>query len=306
MPSDAQIVRAGIWNGEGGDHGVTDDKGFEHDDRQACCRYTSTHNPINCNAARNKYTEDYLSITQCGYHGSCGREVNGWANNDGLGSQGYDAAWAHYSQTGKSAGYIWHSDLCNPDGTDIIVTQDCSLHVNKDGGWGSGAAECGNVHGIAYFAVDNGYDFWVNDQLVGSGNDWTTTDRHTFEASCDENTVYGIDAYDEGGIASILGTIYHCDEMILTSNAWKCNPRCEDTSQTIGCTNTAAWTAPNGNGFDDWYWPSAATAGDNGALPWGHRPDVSGEAHWIWSHDSVSQQYAVWVAFFARCQRYCC
>ena len=38
--------------------------------------------------------------------------------------------------------------------------------------------------------------------------------------------------------------------------------------------------------FDDWYWPSAATAGDNGALPWGHRPDVSGEAHWIWSHDS--------------------
>ena len=112
----------------------------------------------------------------------------------------------------------------------------------------SGTAECGNVHGIAYFAVDNGYEFWVNDQLVGSGNDWATTDRHTFEASCDENTVYGIDAYDEGGIASILGTIYHCDEMILTSSAWKCNPRCEDTSQTIGCTNTAAWTAPNGQG----------------------------------------------------------
>ena len=41
-----------IWNGEGGQHGVQDDQGFEHDDRQACCRYVSDHRPINCNAAR--------------------------------------------------------------------------------------------------------------------------------------------------------------------------------------------------------------------------------------------------------------
>jgi hypothetical protein len=43
---------------------VTDDKGFEHDDRQACCRYVSDHTAIDCNAARMRYTKDYLSITQ--------------------------------------------------------------------------------------------------------------------------------------------------------------------------------------------------------------------------------------------------
>ena len=56
------------------------------------------------------------------------------------------------------------------------------------------------------------------------------------------------------------------------------------------------WTAPNGPHFDDSYWPPAADAGDNGVLPWGHRPDISGEAHWIWSadpdaHDAVRCRY---------------
>ena len=123
-----------------------------------------------------------------------------------------------------ASGYIWHSELCNLDGSDIIVTQDCQM----DAAGGSNSVTCGAVHGIAYFTVDNGYDFYVNDDLIGSGNDWTTTDRFTFEASCTDPTVFGIDAYDEGGIASILGTIYHCGEMILTSSAWKCAPLCQD------------------------------------------------------------------------------
>ena len=185
-----------IWNGEGGQHGVQDDQGFEHDDRQACCRYVSDHRPINCNAARMRYTQDYLSITQCGYDNMIWDNQGGagqWCNQDGLGSQGYDAAYAHFTRQGQSSGYIWHSELCNLDGSDIIVNQECSVNLNEDGSWGSGAQTCGNVQGVAYFAVDNGYDFYVNDEHIGSGNDWTTTDRHTFEASCDENTVYGIE-----------------------------------------------------------------------------------------------------------------
>ena len=185
----------GIWNGEGGQHGVQDDKGFEHDDRQACCRYVSDHRPINCNAARMRYTSDYISITQCGGSveemggGSCGGQVTSWHNNDGLGSQGYAASWNHYMETGQASGYIWHSELCNPDGTDIVANQQCSVHTNDDGSWGSGAQECGNVMGVATFSVDNGYDFYVNDQLIGSGNAWQHTDRFEFEADCDGNTV---------------------------------------------------------------------------------------------------------------------
>ena len=294
-----------IWNSELGQHGVLgDDKGFDHDNRMACCRYVSDHRAINCNAARMRYTQDYLAITQCGYdnmiwdnQGDSGQ----WCNQDGLGNQGYDAAYAHFTQTGEASGYIWHSELCNPDGSDIVVDQDCSIEVAGEGEEGnSGQVTCGAVHGIAYFAVDNGYDFYVNDEHIGSGNDWTTTDRFTFEASCDENTVYGIDAYDEGGIASILGTIYHCGEMILTSSAWKCAPLCQDPCTvgadgqetcgtgiaTVGCTDTTFWTQPDGELFHDRYWAPAADAGDNGVGPWGHRPDVSGEAHWIWSADS--------------------
>jgi hypothetical protein len=100
-----------IYNSEGGTHGVQDDHGYDHDDRQACCRYTSTHIPIDCNAARNRYTLDYLSNTQCGFHGSCGTATGGWANNDGMGSQGRSAAFNHFNQQGKASGYIWHSEL---------------------------------------------------------------------------------------------------------------------------------------------------------------------------------------------------
>ena len=98
--------------------------------------------------------------------------------------------------------------------------------------------------------------------------------------------------------------------MILTSSQWKCAPRCAQEctidkdghetcgagQATVGCTDTTFWTAPNGPHFDDSYWPPAADAGDNGVLPWGHRPDISGEAHWIWSadpdaHDAVRCRY---------------
>ena len=109
--------------------------------------------------------------------GSCGGEVTSYHNNDGLGSQGYSGAWTHFTATGEAAGYIWHSELCNPDGTEIVINQHCSIAANDDGSYGSGAQTCGNVMGVATFSVDNGYDFYVNDQLIGSGNEWQQTQR---------------------------------------------------------------------------------------------------------------------------------
>ena len=38
--------------------------------------------------------------------------------------------------------------------------------------------------------------------------------------------------------------------------------------------------------FDDSAWPTALDGGDNGVPPWGLRSDISGEAHWIWTHDN--------------------
>ena len=169
-----------IWNSESGQHGVQDDKGFEHDDRQACCRYVSDHRPINCNAARMRYTHDYLLITQCGGSqeemggGSCGGEVTSFHNNDGLGSQGYSGAWTHFTATGEASGYIWHSEMCTAQGTDW-VQQDC---IGCEGQM--------HVTGVGDFEVS------VNGFILTSGQDWTRTHSLTFNSSCWEPTVYAV------------------------------------------------------------------------------------------------------------------
>ena len=68
------------------------------------------------------------------------------------------------------------------DGSDIVVTQECHLTSESNGGSAgehSGQAECGAVHGIAYLSVDNGYDFYVNGDKIGSGSNWMQTDRES-------------------------------------------------------------------------------------------------------------------------------
>ena len=52
-----------IWHGETGQNGVLgNDDAFDHDERLACCRYVSDHQPINCNAARSKFTSNLLLL----------------------------------------------------------------------------------------------------------------------------------------------------------------------------------------------------------------------------------------------------
>ena len=70
-----------------------------------------------------RYTRDYLLITQCATdQGTC--EAGGF---DGAGNPechcNYDDqnALSHFRSTGQAAGYIWHSEVCNVDGTDIVI-----------------------------------------------------------------------------------------------------------------------------------------------------------------------------------------
>lgn len=108
-------------------------------------------------------------------------------------------AFNHFHSTGMAAGYIWHSELCNPDGSDISLTQDCSIRANEDGSFGSGVAECGEVHGQAHIDADDGYHLYVNGDEVGHGEDYTQVDGYSFNAGCDSPTTYAIEAYDTGG-----------------------------------------------------------------------------------------------------------
>lgn len=53
------------------------------------CRYVSTHEPINCRAAADRYWQDYGDVAQVNY-----------------------PAWEHFQQYGRWESRTWHSELC--------------------------------------------------------------------------------------------------------------------------------------------------------------------------------------------------
>ena len=131
-----------------------------NDDR-ACCRYVSDHAPVNCPAARTRYTNDYVDISI--------------ANTP---------PWTHYQTVGRSEGRIWHSELCDPDG------QGCPSScpdVDHDGD---------DTVGQFHICVDDGYTLYVNGEETSSGEDYTQVDAGSFTADCDTPTTYVIKGYD--------------------------------------------------------------------------------------------------------------
>jgi hypothetical protein len=79
------------------------------DGEQACCRYTTSgSHRINCNAARSRYQEDYLQISACHTTGGATGADNNYCNFDN------QYAYTHFLQNGRTSGYIWHDELCNP------------------------------------------------------------------------------------------------------------------------------------------------------------------------------------------------
>ena len=232
------------------------DGGWSEQSDRACCRYVNNHNDINCNAARVRYTADYM-----GAAASVGNQ------NYNAATSGDEYAFSQYQQTGKASGYIWHSELCNDDRTDVDHDFDDAT---------------GQVH----ICVDDGYHLFVNEQDIGDAEDYTAVQGLTFTASCDTPTIYAIDAYDTNGIASLIASIDHCGELIVTHNNWKCEQFGDDGPP-------AGWKSAT---FDDSTWNNAGIAGGNGAAPWGFRADVSGESQWIWTadpngHDHVYCRY---------------
>ena len=231
----------------------TDGAWSEQSDR-ACCRYETNHAPINCNAARVQYMHDYMGAAASDHA------------TDGAVTSGDEYAYSQYTQTGQRAGYIWHSELCNDDGSDVDHDFDDAT---------------GQIH----ISVDNGYHIFVNEQEIGSAEDWYTTQGLTFTASCDTPTIYAIDAYDlasgPSDRAALLASINHCGESILTGNHWKCEQFGDDGPP-------AGWKSA---GFDDSSWNNAGVTGGNGAAPWGLRPDISVESQWIWTADPLGHEH---------------
>ena len=73
-----------------------------------------------------------------------------------------------------------------------------------------------DAQGIAHMAVDNSYQFYVNNRLIGSGTSWSRTDVWQFNAPCDSPTVYAIHGNDAevttAGVGGMIADIEHCGE----------------------------------------------------------------------------------------------
>lgn len=156
-----------------------------------------------------------------------------------------------------------------------------------------------DAQGVARIAADNAFQFYVNNRLVGSGNDWTVTSTLQFNAECDAPTVYAIHATDAAAsatdVAGFIADINHCGENFFSGESW----RCTAANMPGGSAPPEAWNEPN---FDDSTWEIATDFGPNGANPWGavksggvagHDPSsetedgISMDAHWIWTSDGA-------------------
>lgn len=125
-----------IWANTGSQDGAacTGKSDCAHPDNEhACCRYTTTGSRrINCNAARMRYQEDYLQIAACHNTGGATAADGNYCNYDN------QYAYTHFLQNGEAAGFIWHDELCNVDGTDVAVTltdHEGSVAVVADNGY---------------------------------------------------------------------------------------------------------------------------------------------------------------------------
>lgn len=134
-------------------------------------------------------------------------------------------------------------------------------------------------------SVDNGYVMYLSsaDNIAGvavdSGNDWMKTYTDNNVLSVGASYFLHIYAYDQGGIAGLLG------EFSITGG----NHKFSNGSSTL-TTNTTNWKG-NNTGFNGMY-GAVNSLGNDGVAPWGNRPNIVNSATWIWAGDAHNQNKA--------------
>lgn len=134
-------------------------------------------------------------------------------------------------------------------------------------------------------SVDNGYSIYISTDdsvqgtLFGAANDWYTT--YTNTVTLDPNTNYFLHlvAYDQGGVAGVLGEFSLSGTGLHFANGL-----------TTLTTNTTDWSG-NITGFGTAY-TALSDAGGNGVGPWGTNNSISSAARWIWSGNNNTNDLA--------------
>lgn len=134
-------------------------------------------------------------------------------------------------------------------------------------------------------AVDNGYQVFISTSdnvqgtLFGAGNNWTTSYANSTVLTAGTTYFLHIYAYDQGGIAGLLG------QFDLTGGGHEFA-----NGTTTLTTNTTDWMG-NNSGFNGSY-GAVGNLGGNGVGPWGTRPNIAGSATWIWAGDANNDNAA--------------
>jgi hypothetical protein len=134
-------------------------------------------------------------------------------------------------------------------------------------------------------SVDNGYRIYVSTAdnvqgtLFGSANNWYSTYTDSTVLAADQSYFLHIYAYDQGGIAGLLG------EFSLTGGG-----HVFANGQTSMTSNTTNWMG-NNTGFGSSY-GAVIGLGNDGVGPWGYRPNIVNSATWIWAGDANNNDQA--------------
>jgi hypothetical protein len=133
--------------------------------------------------------------------------------------------------------------------------------------------------------VDNGFTAYLSTSdtqtgtAFGWGNDWTTGVVNSVALQAGQDYFLHIHAYDEGGIAGMLGQFSINDNQHVFAN----------NTQSL-LTGVAHWRG-NTTGFSAAY-GVVSNLGQNGTNPWGMQSDVANNARWIWVGDAHNNDAA--------------
>lgn len=127
--------------------------------------------------------------------------------------------------------------------------------------------------------VDNGFVAYLStsDSQTGTafsaGNNWPAGYGSSVTLQAGQDYYLHIYAYDQGGIAGMLGQFLIDDDKHVFANGF----------QSL-FTNSVHWQG-NTTGFNGSY-HGLTELGANGVGPWGWQGDVSSDAQWIWAGDA--------------------
>jgi len=131
---------------------------------------------------------------------------------------------------------------------------------------------------------DNEFDLYVNGEKIGKGDTWTTT--YQFNPIVKPDDVIALDGVDKGGPAAFIGVF---NGKVTKASDWKCSTKKSDN-----------W---NKNNFDDSSWSYATSYGKNNqqniwmSVGRGSRPNIPGDAEWLWTSDNENHN-KVYCRFF--------